>query len=267
MKLTDREIRATKAGHAIAKLSDGGGLQLWITSDGAKRWRLAYRHNGSQKTLAIGVYPAVSLKQAREARDEAKRILGLGQDPSLAKRLEKAAKLKASANTFNAVADELLDKKRREGKAIHTCAKVEWLLSLARSDLGMRPIAEIAAPEVLRVLKTVEVRGRFDTAKRLRATIGQVFRLAVATGRADADPTPSLRGALASPVVQHRAAIVEPKAFGGLLRAIAGYDGALETKAALELLALTFARPGEIRAAEWREFELDTAVWSIRRRR
>src|ERR1700746_423350 len=119
-KLTDREIRATKAGHVIAKLSDGGGLQLWITSDGAKRWRLAYRHNGSQKTLAIGVYPAVSLKQAREARDEAKRILGLGQDPSLARRLEKAAKLNASANTFNAVADELLDKKRREGKAIHT---------------------------------------------------------------------------------------------------------------------------------------------------
>jgi integrase len=140
-------------------------------------------------------------------------------------------------------------------------------LSLARSDLGMRPIAEIVAPEVLHVLKTVEARGRLDTAKRLRATIGQVFRLAVATGRADADPTPSLRGALASPVVQHRAAIVEPKAFGGLLRAIAGYDGALETKAALELLALTFARPGEIRAAEWREFELDTAVWSIRRRR
>jgi hypothetical protein len=104
MKLTDREIRATKAGHAIAKLSDGGGLQLWITPDGAKRWRLAYRHNGSQKTLAIGVYPAVSLKQAREARDEARRVLGRGQDPSLAKKLEKAAKLKNSGNTFNALA-------------------------------------------------------------------------------------------------------------------------------------------------------------------
>ena len=263
MKLTDREIRATKAGHAIAKLSDGGGLQLWITPDGAKRWRLAYRHNGSQKTLAIGVYPAISLKQAREARDEARRVLGRGQDPSLAKKLEKAAKLKTSGDTFNAVADELLDKKRREGKANHTCAKVEWLLSLARSDLGMRPIAEIAAPEILRVLKTVEARGRLDTAKRLRATIGQVFRLAVSTGRADADPTPSLRGAIASPVVQHRAAIVEPKAFGSLLRAVAGYDGAPETKAALALLALTFARPGEIRSAEWSEFELDAAVWSI----
>ena len=112
-------------------------------------------------------------------------------------------------------------------------------------------------------LKTVEARGRLETAKRLRATVGQVFRFAVATGRADADPTASLRGAIASPVVQHRAAIVEPKAFGGLLRAIASYDGAPETKAALELLALSFARPGEIRAAEWSEFDLDAALWSI----
>jgi integrase len=263
MTLTDREIRATKAGRSIAKLSDGGGLQLWITPDGARRWRLAYRYNGRQKTLAIGVYPAVSLKQAREGRDAARRLLASGQDPSLVKRLERATRLKAAANTFNAVADELLDKKRREGKANHTCAKVEWLLNLARSDLGARPISEIAAQEVLRVLKVAEARGRLETAKRLRATIGQVFRLAVATGRADADPTPSLRGAIASPVVRHRAAIVEPKAFGSLLRAIAGYDGTPETKAALELLALTFARPGEIRAAEWSEFQLDGALWSI----
>ena len=119
--------------------------------------------------------------------------------------------------------------------------------------LGSAQFAEIAAPEVLRVLKTVEARGRLETAKRLRATIGQVFRFAVATGRADTDPTASLRGAIASPVVQHRAAIVEPKAFGGLLRAIASYEGAPETKAALELSALTFARPGEVRAAEWSE--------------
>lgn len=130
-------------------------------------------------------------------------------------------------------------------------------------ELGERPVSEIAAPEVLRVLKTVEARGRLETAKRLRATIGQVFRFAVATGRADTDPTASLRGAIASPAVQHRAAIVEPKAFGGLLRAIASYEGAPETKAALELSALTFARPGEVRAAEWSEIDLDGAIWSI----
>jgi len=136
-------------------------------------------------------------------------------------------------------------------------------LSLARPDLGFRPIADITASEILRVLKLVEVRGRLETAKRLRATIGQVFRFAVATGRADMDPTAALRGAIASPVVQHRAAIIEPKAFGGLLRAIATYEGAPETRAALELMALTFVRPGELRTAEWSEFNLDAAVWSI----
>lgn len=263
MALTDREIRNVKLGPSLAKLSDGGGLQLWVMPDGAKRWRLAYRYNGMQKTLAIGVYPAVSLRDARTARDDAKRLLSLGQDPSLVRKLEKVAKAKVSANTFNALADELLEKKRMEGKAAATFTKVEWLLTLARPHLGQRTVMEITAPEVLRVLKLVEARGRLETAKRLRATIGQVFRFAVATGRADIDPTASLRGAIASPVVQHRAAIVEPKAFGGLLRAMAGYEGAPETKAALEVLALTFARPGEVRAAEWSEFDLDRAIWSI----
>lgn len=263
MALTDREIRGIRPGKALTKLSDGGGLQLWVMPDGAKRWRLAYRHNSKQKTLALGVYPTISLREAREARDDAKRLLSSGRDPSLVRKLEKVAKTRASANTFNALADELLKKKRAEGKAERTFEKVEWLLNLARTDLGGRPVAEIDAPEVLRVLKAVEARGRLETAKRLRATVGQVFRFAVATGRADADPTASLRGAIASPVVQHRAAIVEPKAFGGLLRAIAGYEGAPETKASLELLALTFARPGEVRAAEWSEFDLDRAIWSI----
>ena len=136
-------------------------------------------------------------------------------------------------------------------------------LSLARPAIGARLIAEITAPEVLGALRGVESRGRHETAKRLRATIGQVFRYAVATGRAEADPTGALRGALTAPVVNHRAAITEPKALGGLLRAIASYEGAPETRTALELLALTFVRPGELRAAEWAEFDLDAAVWSI----
>src|SRR5271166_6276368 len=263
MALTDRAIKAAKASQRIAKLSDGSGLQLWITPDGAKRWRLAYRYNGRQKTLAIGVYPTIGLHDAREARDQARRLLAAGQDPTLTKRLAKVSKLAASANTFEAIADELLEKKRREARAERTTSKVEWLLSLARPDLGVRPIADITAPEILRVLKSVETRGRLETAKRLRATIGQVFRFAVATGRADMDPTAALRGAIASPVVQHRAAIIEPKAFGGLLRAIATYEGAPETRAALELMALTFVRPGELRTAEWSEFDLDAAVWSI----
>jgi Arm DNA-binding domain len=186
MPLTDMEIRAAKPGARIVKLSDGGGLQLWIMPDGAKRWRFAYRLAGRQKVLAVGVYPAIGL---REAREDAKRLLGEGQDPAIAKKLAKAAKASASANTFEAVAAELLDKKRREGKAVRTMGKVEWLLSLARPAIGPRPIAEITAPEVLAVLRGVESRGRHETARRLRATIGEVFRFAVATGREKAAPS------------------------------------------------------------------------------
>ena len=263
MALTDVEIRKAQSALKIVKLSDGGGLQLWIWPNGAKRWRLAYRFNGAQKTLAIGVYPTLSLKEAREAREEAKRHLADGQDPSLVKKLDKASKVAASANTFKIIAAELVDKKRREGKADATITKVEWLLSLALPAIGFRPITEITTPEVLGVLRKVEARGTLETARRLRATMGEVFRYAIATGRADRDPTADLKGVLAAPIVQHRAAIIEPKAFGGLLRAIATYEGAPETKAALELLPLTFVRPGELRAAEWAEFDLDAAIWAI----
>ncbi|MBX9760841.1 MAG: tyrosine-type recombinase/integrase [Beijerinckiaceae bacterium] len=263
MALTELEIRRAKPSSSLLKLSDGGGLQLWIYPDGSKRWRLAYRHSGKQKALAIGVYPKVGLRDARDARDEAKRELAAGTDPSASRKFAKAANQIASANTFGAVADELLDKKRREGKADRTTEKIEWLLNLARPDLGNRPVAQITAAEILPVLKAVEARGRLETAKRLRATIGQVFRFAVATGRADTDPTGALRGAIASPIVRHRAAIIDPKTFGGLLRAITEYDGAPETKAALELITLTFARPGEVRSAEWSEIDLTTSIWSI----
>ena len=205
----------------------------------------------------------MGLREARASRDEHRKIIAAGQDPSVARKIAKAGEAAALANTFDALADELLAKKTREGKADRTRAKMDWLLGIARAELGSRPVAQITAAEVLRVLKQVEARGRLETAKRLRATIGQVFRYAVATGRADGDPTGALRGAVASPVVQHRAALIEPGAFGGLLRAIADYEGAPETKWAMLLLALTFARPGEIRAAEWREVDLDAAVWSL----
>jgi integrase len=234
-----------------------------VTGDGAKRWRLAYRYAGGQKVLAIGVYPAVGLKEARTARQDAKRLLSEGIDPSSAKKQAKAAQASSAANTFEAIAAELVDKKRREGKATNTVGKSEWLLSLALPAIGARPIKEIAAPDILAVLRKVESRGKLETAKRLRATIGQVFRYAVATGRADADPTGALAGAIASPVVRHRAAIVGPKAYGALLRSIVSYEGSPETLAALELLALTFVRPGELRSAEWSEFDLDAALWSI----
>ena len=243
MPLNDMEIRKAQPGEKIVKLSDGGGLQLWITPDGAKRWRMAYRFGGKQKTLAIGVYPAIGLKEARKARDDAKRVLADGGDPSITKRVAKTAKALAIANTFDAIAAELMEKKRREGKADGTLGQIEWLLGLASPAIGPRPVAEITAPEVLAVLRKVEARGRHETARRLRATIGAVFRYAVASGCAEADPTGALKGALTAPTVNHRAAIIEPKAFGGLLRAIACYDGAPETRIALELLALDLRSP------------------------
>lgn len=263
MALTDLQIRAAKASGRVSKLSDGGGLQLWIERDGGKRWRFAYRFGGKQKALAIGVYPDMGLREARDARDHAKNLLKSGMDPATARKLAKAARASADANTFEALATELIAKKRSEGKSANTLGKVEWLLGLAAPMIGARPIAEITAPEVLAVLRTVEARGKLDTANRLRATIGQVFRYAVASGRADADPTAALRGAIATPILKHRAAIIEPKAFGALLRAVEGYTGAPETRAALELLALTFVRPGELRAAEWSEIDLEGRVWML----
>jgi integrase len=263
MALTEIAVKTSKARGKITKLSDGGGLQLWVTPDGAKRWRLAYRFGGSQKALAIGVYPDVGLKQARDARQDAKRLLANGVDPMAARKQAKVDKASASTNTFRALASELLDKKRREGKADMTLAKTEWLFSLALPALGARPIKDITAAEVLAVVRNVESRGKHESAMRLRAMIGQMFRYAVATGRADSDPTGALKGAIASPIERHRAAIIEPKAFGALLRSIVAYQGSPETSAGLQMLALTFVRPGELRSAEWTEFDLDNALWSI----
>lgn len=263
MALSDLEIKKAKPGPKIAKLSDGGGLQLWVMPDGAKYWRLAYRFAGKQKALAIGVYPATGLKQARDARDAAKRLLAEGLDPNQSRRADRAAKAAVASDTFGAIADEWLDKKRTEGREGVTIGKITWLLSLARPVLGPRPVTEIKAADVLTVLRGVEARGRLETARRLRSTIGQVFRYAVATARAENDPTIALKGALAAPVVANRAAIVEPVAFGALLRSIDGYVGAPETRAALELLTLTFVRPGELRAMEWAELDLDAAIWTI----
>lgn len=263
MPLTDTQIKALRPARCPAKHSDGGGLHLLISTAGGKLWRLSYRHDGKQKTLALGAYPVVSLSDARAKRDGAKKLLATGIDPSQQAKMDKANRQASSANTFNAVADDFLVKVVREGKADVTLAKKRWLLGLARSDLGQRPIAEISAAEVLVPLRKVEAQGNYETARRLRSTIGQVFRYAIATARAENDPTFGLKGALTSPVVTHRAALTDKKAFGGLLRAIWGYEGMPETRAALQLMALLYPRPGELRHAEWSEFDLDQGVWTI----
>jgi integrase len=266
-KLTDVTIKNAKPGERLVKLSDGGGLQLWLTPGGSKLWNFAYRFGGKQKKLSIGEYgkaPAgVPLEAARKRRDEAAGLLRDGVDPATRKRQAKAARAVAHANTFDVVADELLAKKKREGVATATAGKLEWLLGLAKADLGRLPIAEISAGEILRVLQPLEAAGKLETAKRLRAVIGSVFRYAVTTARAGNDPTQALRGAIASPKPQHRAAITDPVAFGGLLRAIEGFQGQPTTKAALQLMALLACRPGELRHATWAEFDLDRCVWNV----
>jgi integrase len=261
--LTELEIRGSKPAEKVRKLSDGRGLQLWIWPNGSKLWRLAYRHGGKQKVLALGSYPEVSLKEARERRDESRKVLAAGTDPTEKKKLDRLTKAAAAGNTFDVLADEWLAKVSREGRAEATLGKVTWLLSLARPALGKRPIAEISALEMLDTLRTVERRGRLESARRLRSTVSCVFRFAIATGRAENDPTVPLRGALAAPVAKHRAAVTDPGKFGGLLRAIDGFDGQSTTKIALQLLALTAVRPGELRQAGWNEFDLDKAKWII----
>ncbi len=263
MPLTDTHVRNAKPRDRPLKISDGGGLFLMITPQGSKLWRLAYRYAGKQKTLAIGAYPAVSLEKARESRAAAKKLLADGLDPSDAKKAEKRQRKLDADNTFQAVAKEWVEKGRREGRAEATLKKTEWLLGFAYPIIGRRPIAVISSAEVLEVLRLVENRGRHESARRLRGTIGSVFRYAIATARAENDPTVALRGALVVPVVKHRAALTDPKALGGLLRAIDSFDGQPTTGAALQLMAILFPRPGELRAAQWSEFELDSAIWTI----
>jgi len=263
MPLTDMQVRNLKASSKPLKVSDGGGLYVMVTPQGSKLWRMAYRFAGKQKTLAIGTYPTVTLERAREARSAARRLLSDGTDPSATKKADKRQQRLVAENTFRAVADEYVEKLRREGRAPATLSKVEWLLGLVGPALGQRPISSISSAEVLDVLRRVESRGRLETARRLRSTIGSVFRYAIATARAENDPTVALRGALVAPKVAHRAAITERKALGGLLRAIDDFEGQPTTRAALQLLILLFPRPGELRAAEWREIDFDGSVWVI----
>jgi integrase len=259
--LNDTRVRTAKASDRPLKLSDGGGLYLLLKPSGSKLWRLAYRFDGKQKTLALGIYPTVTLKLARERRDDAKRLLADNIDPSTQRRIEKQNA--SSGNTFEAVAGDLLAKLEREGLAGVTLGKKRWLLDFAYPLIGDRLVDKITAPELLSVLRRVEARGRYETARRLRSTCGMVFRYAIATGRAERDVSIDLRGALTTPKVTHRAAIVDPAGIGALLRAIDGYDGLLVTKLALRLPPLVFVRPGELRQAEWSEIDLEGCEWRI----
>jgi integrase len=245
------------------KRSDSGGLFMLITKTGSKLWRYAYSFDAKQKLLAIGQYPIISLADARTKRDNAKKLLADGIDPSVERKAERRQARIARSNTFEAVANELMDKFKAEGNAATTLKKKQWLLDFANKEFGKRPIAELKTPEILDALRKIEKRGKHETATRLRSTVGAVFRFAIATGRAERDPTGDLRGALITPTITHRATIVEPNAVGALLRAIDGFEGQAVTRYALKLAPLLFVRPGELRKAEWAEFNLADAEWRI----
>ena len=261
MALTDAQCRIKSAGKR-KKLSDGGGLQLWVQPNGSRLWRFAYRYAGKQKVLALGTYPDLSLKEVRLLREQARALLRDGTDPFEARRQAKILGA-GPANSFQGIAEEYIAKKAREGRAPSTISKLTWLLGLAYPALGQKDVRNIRPIDVLPVLRAVELRGRIESARRLREVIGCVFRYAMATARAEVDPTVALRGALTEYKPKPRAAIVEPKAFGALLRTIDSFDGQPTTAAALKLMALLFPRPGEMRAAEWAEFDLAGAVWTI----
>jgi integrase len=263
MPLSDATCRAAKPADKPYKISDAAGLHLLVEKNGSRLWRQAYRFDGKQKLIALGAYPAVSLADARTARDANKALLAKGVDPSAQRKLDRSAARIARTNTFRIVADELMAKFEAEGDDPKTIEKKKWLIGLVSGDIGNRPIAEIAAPELLDALRKIERRGRYESARRARSVAGRVFRYAIAKGRAERDPSGDLVGALISPKVQHRPAITEPKAVGALLRAIDDIDGQVTTRAALQLIALTFVRPGELRHAEWKEFDLQGAVWNI----
>lgn len=262
-KLTDLTVRKAKPAEKPVRLFDGGGLYLEIAPNGSKLWRWKYRFAGKEKRLAIGVYPTVGLREARQKRDDAKRLLAAGTDPGAARRAEKVTRAIAAANTFELVAREYHGTQVdgwSEGHALR------WMTAMERDMfpwIGSLPLPDVTAPLLLQTLRRVESRGVRETTHALRQYAGQVFRYGIATGRCSHNPAADLKGALKPLNVKHMAAVVDASEAGALLRSIAGYDGQPTTKAALELSALLFQRPGNIRAMEWAEVDLEAGMWTI----
>jgi integrase len=264
--LTDTAIRKAKLAKEAKRerLFDGGGLYLELTPTGGRWWRLKYRFAGKEKLLSLGVYPAVTLAEARTKRDDARKLLRDGVDPSVRRKLEKAARLDAGTNTFEIITREWFER-----------FSPQWAQSYSRGVnrlferhvfpwVGSRPIAEVTAPEVLAVLRRIESKGRLETAHRARTDIGMVMRYAISTGRAVRDPTSDLRGALPPSVPVHMAAVTDPEKLGGLLRALWSYDeGTPTVAAALKLAPMLFVRPGELRSARWADIDLSKSEWAF----
>lgn len=262
MALTDVAVRQAKTDNKTKKLSDGGGLFLEVRPSGAKYWRMAYRYGGKQKLLAFGVYPRVTLADARGKREEAHKALAKDIDPGTLRKAMLNAQTE-NCELFKSVAVEWHTKFKQTWTDGHAITIMSRLTRDVFPWIGSRPISELKPLEVLSVLQRVESRGALESAHRIRTVLGQIFRYAVATGRAERDCSVDLRGALPQPTKKHMAAIMDPNKVGGLLRAIDGYEGSFIVRCALQLAPQFFLRPGELRQAEWKEFDLDRAEWNI----
>ncbi|MDH4318344.1 MAG: integrase arm-type DNA-binding domain-containing protein, partial [Desulfobulbaceae bacterium] len=262
MPLTDTAIRNAKPQNKQYKLTDEKGMYLLVSTAG-KYFRLDYRFAGKRKTLALGVYPDVKLAEAREKRDEAKKLIATGVDPGQARKIQKTILIEQSESSFEAIAREWHGKFSPNWAESHAKKIIRRFELYIFPWLGARPIAEITPPELLAVLRRIESQGILETAHRAQQNCGQVFRYAIATGRAERDPSADLRGALTPAKHQRMATITEPKKIAELLRAIDGYEGTPVAKSALKLAPLVFVRPGELRHAEWSEVDLDRSEWRI----
>lgn len=261
MPLTDTAIRKTKPIEKPIKLSDGGGLYLLLNPNGSRWWRFDYRFMGKRKTLSMGVYPDVSLKEARIKRDDARKLLATDVDPSENRKATRASRITASSNSLEIVTREWHAKHAPTWNESHSTRIIRRFERDIFPWIGSKPISEITPAELLTPIRKIENRGAIETAHRALSNIGQVLRYAIATGRATRDITSDLRGALAPVKNKHFAAITDPKQVGGLLRSMDAYTGSNVVRYALRLAPLVFVRPGELRSALWTDINLDTAEW------
>jgi integrase len=261
MPLTDTAIRNAKPSEKPVKMADSGGLYLLLRPNGSRWWRLDYRYYGKRKTLSMGVYPDVGLKDARNKRDEARKLLASDVDPGENRKAIKAAKILRSGNSFEIITREWFSKYSATWNASHGDRIIRRFERDLFPWLGGKPIADITAPELLAAVRKIEDRGANETAHRALSNCGQVFHYAIATGRATRDIAADLRGALTPVKAEHFAAITEPKQVGELLRAMDGYAGSQIVRNALLLAPLVFVRPGELRNAEWANIDLEAAEW------
>jgi len=261
MALSDIAIRNAKPTGKTYKLYDSGGLYLEVSPTGNKWWRLKYRIYNKEKRLSLGVYPDVTLALARESRDANRKLVAAKIDPSRERKEQRLAQANQAASTFEAVTREWFAKQLATLNPAHVARVISRFERDIFPWIGDRPIAQITAPELLVVLRRIESRGVQETAKRALFGCGQVFRYAVATGRAERDITSDLRGALAPVKAKHFAATTDPRKLAGILRAMDGYDGTFVVRCALRLMPLVFVRPGELRKAEWQDIDLDSGEW------